>query len=171
SALGALYKVNADLTYEKMDEPFNIPNGIAWNKKNTIMYVVDSVMKKIFRYDFNLENGTLGNRTVLIDTTDEQGLPDGLTIDDDDNLWVAFWQGQSVLRYDTKTGKVLLRIRVPTVIPTSCCFGGDDLNTLYITSSRQYDTSENIQNFPYSGGLFSVDLGIKGSPTQIFKES
>src|SRR5690606_12159181 len=84
SAVGALYKVNSDLTYEKMDEPFNIPNGIAWNKKNTVMYVVDSVMKKIFRYDFNLENGTLGNRTVLIDTVDEEGLPDGLTIDDDD---------------------------------------------------------------------------------------
>ncbi len=171
SAVGALYRVNADLTYQKMDEPFIIPNGIAWNKNNTVMYVVDSVMKKIFRYDFNLGKGTLGKRTVLIDTADEQGLPDGLTIDVDDNLWVAFWQGQSVLKYDTKTGKVLARISVPTVIPTSCCFGGDDLSTLYITSSRKYDTIENIQNFPYSGGLFSFKPGVKGLPGQVFKES
>ncbi|PXX30580.1 SMP-30/gluconolactonase/LRE family protein [Arenibacter sp. ARW7G5Y1] len=169
--VGALYKVNADLTYQKMDEPFIIPNGIAWNKENTVMYVVDSMMKKIFSYDFNLENGTISNKTVFIDTSNERGLPDGMTIDADGNLWVAFWQGQSILCYETKSGKVLKRIIVPTVIPSSCCFGDEDLGTLYITSSRRYDTVENIENFPFAGGLFSFKPGVKGLPTQIFNES
>ena len=168
---GALYKVNADLTYEKMDDPFIVPNGIAWNKNNTAMYVVDSMTKKIFRYNFNLEKGTINNKKVLIDTADEQGFPDGMAIDEYDNLWVAFWQGQTVLQYDTKTGKVLSRITTPTVIPSSCCFGDKDLSTLYITSSRKYDTEENIEKFPNAGGLFSFKPGIKGMPAQFFNES
>lgn len=169
--VGALYKVNANLSYEKMDEPFIIPNGIAWNKKNTAMYVVDSMMKKIFRYDFDVEKGDISNKTVLIDTVTEMGLPDGMAIDEDDNLWVAFWQGQSVLQYDTNTGKVLARIKVPVFIPSSCCFGDEDLGTLYITSSRKYDTAGNIEKFPHAGGLFSIKPGVKGMPTQFFNES
>jgi sugar lactone lactonase YvrE len=168
---GALYRVNADLTYEKMDDPFIVPNGIAWNKNNTAMYVVDSMTKKIFRYNFNLEKGTISNKKVLIDTADEQGFPDGMAIDEYDNLWVAFWQGQMVIQYDTKTGKVLSRITTPTVIPSSCCFGDKDLSTLYITSSRKYDTEENIEKFPNAGGLFSFKPGIKGMPAQFFNES
>lgn len=168
---GALYKVNSDLTYEKMDEPYTIPNGIAWNKNNTAMYVVDSIMKKIFWYDFNLTKGTISNKRVLIDTVDEQGLPDGMTIDENDNLWVAFWQGQCVVQYDTKSGKVLSRINTPAVIASSCCFGDKNLTTLYVTSSRKYDTVENIKKFPNAGGLFSVQPGVKGLPTQFFNES
>jgi sugar lactone lactonase YvrE len=169
--VGALYKVNADLTYEKMDEPFIIPNGIAWNKENTVMYVVDSMMKKIFRYDFDLEKGAIRNKAILIDTSAEQGFPDGMAIDEEDNLWVAFWQGQSVLQYDTRTGQVLTHIDVPAFIPSSCCFGGKDLRTLYITSSRKYDTAENIRKFPLAGGLFRFHPGVKGMPTVFFKES
>lgn len=169
--VGALYKVNANLIYEKMDQPFIIPNGIAWNKKNTAMYVVDSMMKKIFRYDFNLEKGAISNKTVLVDTATEMGLPDGMAIDEDDNLWVAFWQGQSVMQYDTNTGKLLGRINVPAFIPSSCCFGDEDMSTLYITSSRKYDTAENIEKFPQAGGLFSIRPGVKGTPTQFFNES
>lgn len=171
SAAGSLYKVNGDLTYEIMDGPFIIPNGIAWNKKNTAMYLVDSMMKKIFRYDFDLDNGAISNRTDLIDTSDEAGLPDGMAIDEEDNLWVAFWQGQSVLQYDTNSGKILNRIKTPAVIPSSCCFGGQDLGTLYITSSRKYDSEENINQFPMSGGLFSIRPGVKGMPTSFFHES
>ncbi len=169
--VGALYKVNPNLSYEKMDEPFIIPNGIAWNKKNTAMYVVDSMMKKIFRYDFDVEKGAISNKALLIDTATELGLPDGMAIDEDDNLWVAFWQGQFVLQYDTNTGKVLARINVPAFIPSSCCFGDEDLSTLYITSSRKYDTAENIERFPHAGGLFSIKPGVKGMPTQFFNES
>jgi len=171
TTVGALYKVNADLTYEKMDEPFIIPNGIAWNKTNTAMYVVDSMMKKIFRYDFDLEKGAISNKTILIDTSAEKGLPDGMAIDEEDNLWVAFWQGQSVLQYDTQTGKVLTRLNTPANIPSSCCFGGDDLRTLFITSSRKYDSEENIKKFPLAGGLFSIQPGVKGMPTLFFNES
>ena len=171
TAAGALYKVNADLTYEKMDEPFIIPNGIAWNKKNTAMFVVDSMTKEIFRYDFDLEKGTIRNKRVLIDTSSVMGWPDGMAIDEEDHLWVAFWQGQSVVRYDSNTGEVLTCIYVPAFIPSSCCFGGKDLRTLYITSSRRYDTAENIEKFPQAGGLFSCQPGVRGMPAAFFNES
>lgn len=167
---GAIYKIHHDLSYEKMDGPYIIPNGIAWNANNTEMYVVDSMMKTVFRYYFNLENGTVHNKAPMIDTSAEKGLPDGMTIDADDNLWIAFWQGQSVVQYNSKTGKVMKRIFVPAFIPCSCCFGGDRLDTLYITSSRKYDTDDNIAEFPESGGLFSYHPGVKGVPMDYFNE-
>ncbi|MCO5234987.1 MAG: SMP-30/gluconolactonase/LRE family protein [Chitinophagaceae bacterium] len=168
---GALYRINADLGYEKMDEPFIIPNGIAWNRKSTRMFIVDSQMKKIFCYDFDLNKGSIKNKQVLIDTSSEPGLPDGMTIDENDNLWVACWQGQTVCCYDTLTGALLTRIRTPAMIPSSCCFGGDDLSTLFITSSRKYDNEENIKRFPFSGGLFSVKPGVRGVQGSFFIES
>lgn len=131
---------------------------------------MDSMMKMIFRYDFNLENGTVHNKVPMIDTSAEKGLPDGMTIDADDNLWVAFWQGQSVLQYNPKTGRVMNRIAVPAVIPSSCCFGGGGLHNLFITSSRKYDTDENITRFPESGGLFSYRPRVKGVPMNYFNE-
>ena len=167
---GALYKINADLSYEKMDVAFTLPNGIAWDKRNKKMFVVDSMMKKIFCYDFDLEKGVISNKSILIDTAGEKGLPDGMAIDEEDNLWVAFWQGGCVVRYETKTGKVLKRIKTPADIPSSCCFGGEELDTLFITSSRKYDTIENIRKFPMSGGLFTVKPGVKGMITNFFNE-
>lgn len=171
SGEGALYKVNADLSYEKMDEAFTLPNGIAWDKRDEKMYVVDSVMQKIFCYDFDLEKGLISNKSILIDTTGEKGLPDGMTIDEEDNLWVAFWQSQSVVQYETKTGRVLSRIVIPADIPSSCCFGGTDLDTLFITTSRKYDTIENIEKFPLSGGVFTVKPGVRGLVTNFFNEA
>lgn len=168
---GALYKVDADLVYQKMDEHFIIPNGMAWNKSNTEMYIVDSRMKKIFCYDFDADEGRISNKRTWIDTSAEKGMPDGMTIDENDNVWVAFWEGQSVCCFDAKTGAVLTRINIPAMIPGSCCFGGDDLATLFITSSRKYDTAENIQKFPFSGALFSVRPGGRGLPASCFNES
>jgi len=167
---GALYKINADLSYEKMDVAFTLPNGIAWDKQNKKMFVVDSMMKKIFCYDFDLEKGAISNKSILIDTAGEKGLPDGMAIDEEDNLWVAFWQGGCVARYETKTGKVLKRINTPADIPSSCCFGGEELDTLFITTSRKYDTTENIRKFPMSGGIFTVKPGVKGMITNFFNE-
>ncbi len=168
---GALYRINTDLSFQKMDEPFIIPNGMAWNKNNTRMFMVDSQMRKIFSYDFDIEKGSIKNKQVLIDTSSEPGMPDGMTIDENDNLWVACWQGQTVCCYDTLTGALLNRIRTPAMIPSSCCFGGDDLSTLYITSSRKYDNEENIKRFPFSGGLFSVKPGVRGVQGSFFIES
>lgn len=168
---GALYRVDADLTYKKMDEHFVIPNGMAWNKNNTKMYIVDSSMKKIFCYDFDLDRGSIYNKKTWVDTSAEKGMPDGMTIDENDNLWVSFWKGQSVCCFDGKTGAVLTRICIPAMIPSSCCFGGDDLATLFITSSRKYDTAENKQKFPFSGALFSVCPGVRGMPASFFNET
>ena len=135
------------------------------------MFVVDSMTKEIFRYDFDLEKGTIRSKRVLIDTSSVMGWPDGMAIDEEDHLWVAFWQGQSVVRYDSNTGEVLTCIYVPAFIPSSCCFGGKDLRTLYITSSRRYDTAENIEKFPQAGGLFSCQPGVRGMPAAFFNES
>jgi sugar lactone lactonase YvrE len=167
---GALYQVESGLKYQMMDEPYTIPNGIAWNSANTEMYVVDSYTKHVYRYDFNLEDGSIANRKVLIDTSSQEGSPDGMCIDQEDNLWIAFWQGQCLIQYNL-SGEIISKIVLPVHIPTSCCFGGDDLSTLFITSSRAYDSPENISKFPLSGGLFAIRTEIAGAPVPLFKQS
>jgi sugar lactone lactonase YvrE len=170
SGAGALYKIEAGLRYTKMEEGYTIPNGIAWNKNNTEMYVVDSAEKKVFKYAFDLEAGTIGQKQVLIDTSSLEGLPDGMTIDEEDRLWIAFWEGGSLIQFDSATGYTIRKVNVPANIPTSCCFGGKDLDLLYITSSRRYDSPKKILEFPFAGGLFAVKTGCKGLLPNFYKE-
>lgn len=167
---GNLYKINPDLSSEIMDNNFTIPNGIAWNKDNSKMYMVDSALRVIYQYDFNLQNGKISNKKILIETDPALGLPDGMSIDTDGNLWIAFWKGKCIGCVDSHTGKLLKKIKTPCAVPTSCCFGGENLSTLFITSSRKYDTKNNIKKNPSSGGLFFLDTNVNGYKANFFKE-
>lgn len=167
---GSLYKVEADFVITKMDEGFTIPNGLAWNRQNTAMFMVDSAQQKVFRYRFDANSGEIWDKQVLINTTAEKGLPDGMAIDENDNLWIAFWEGDCVIQYSSHTGEKLQTVPMPVHIPTSCCFGGAAFDTLFVTSSRRYDSTFNEATTSLAGGLFSIQPGCKGFAPNFFKE-
>ena len=93
-----------------------------------------------------------------------------MCIDEEDMLWVAHWGGNCVRRWNPFTGKAIDKIDVPAPHVTSCCFGGENLKTLYITTARSGLSQQQHKDFPLSGGLFSIDLNIKGTPINYFKE-
>jgi len=149
-----------------------IANGIAWTKNRKIVFYVDSLTHRLDNYDFNAEKGTFSNRKTVATFKDEDGLCDGITIDSEDCVWIAHWDGGKVTRYDGN-GKLLLTIKLPTKRVTSVAFGGPKLNDLYITTaSIGIDRTKDklagslfvVRNTPFTGvfpNLFSYQAKSK----------
>jgi sugar lactone lactonase YvrE/DNA-binding IclR family transcriptional regulator len=165
---GSLYRVDPDGRWKKMDGGFTVSNGLGWSPDNRVMYFTDSFRRTIYAYDFDLRRGTIDNRSALIVLDRSDGTPDGLTVDEEGCLWVAVWDAWRVSRY-SPDGKELLRIRMPVPRPTSCCFGGSTLETLYVTSASVRLSEELLAAAPLSGSLFAVSVpGVRGLPEATF---
>lgn len=115
-----------------LQENTKIANGMAWSSDEKYFYFADSLEHGVFRYDYNPEDGSIANRTMLF--TVENGVPDGMCIDEDDNLWLAVWGGNRIEKHDGTTGELLAIVEVDAK-QTSSCFFTDDGKKLLITSA------------------------------------
>lgn len=125
-----------------------LANGMAWNKASNKFYFSDSGEHKVFIYDYDVDTGNISNRKVLYTVTD--GVPDGMCIDRDDNIWLAVWGGSRIDHIDGRTGEKLSEISVPAVQVSSCCFYNS--NKLFITTAGDGLSGE------YDGCLFTCDV-------------
>ncbi|MGF6727664.1 sugar lactone lactonase YvrE/DNA-binding IclR family transcriptional regulator [Paraburkholderia sp. GAS41] len=165
---GNLFRVDADGSWKKMDTGFTVSNGLGWSPDNRTMYFTDSHRKTVYQYDFDLINGMIANRRPLITLDSSAGSPDGMTVDADGCLWVAMWDDWCVVRFDPE-GREMTRIRMPVPRPTSCCFGGQNLDILYVTSARVRLAEDLLNSAPLSGSLFAVNInGVRGLPETTF---
>lgn len=165
---GNLFRVDANGAWRKMDTGFTVPNGLGWSPDNTRMYFTDSFRKTIYTYDFDLLSGSIGNRRPFASFGADDGKPDGLTVDEDGCLWVALWDAWHIVRLSPE-GREMQRIRMPVPRPTSCCFGGSGLETLYVTSASVRMSEEALAAAPLSGSLFALDIpGVRGLPETAF---
>jgi len=142
-------------------------NGLAWSLDGRTMFHADTTSHRIDCYDFDVATGEHSNRrTILTFPTDKTapdygGRPDGATIDSEGMYWVAMFEGGRVLRI-SPAGEILREIKLPVRCPTSVCFGGPDLRTLYITSASQGRSNEEIAQYPHTGKVLSVRLDVAG---------
>ena len=142
-------------------------NGICWNADATKMFYIDTPTRNIRAYDYDLESSTISNARVVVDTAAHgyNSSPDGMTIDADGMLWVAFCHGACVVRFDPQTDKELQRVDLPCIETTACAFGGENLDRLFVTTGIKADLDE-----PDAGKVFVIDgLGVKGVPAFAFK--
>ena len=166
---GALYCLDQNLQVRKVLDGVGISNGLAWDKENKTMFYIDSVTKQVAAFDYDLESGSIRNKRTVVTIPEGEGIPDGMTIDDEGMLWVAQWEGARVSRWNPATGQRLDSIALPASKVTSVVFGGKHLDELYITTARVGLSEEELEKQPHAGGLFRVKLGIKGSPTYRFE--
>ena len=143
-----------------------IPNGLDWSVDGSRMYFVDSKEPVVSVFDFDAETGGLANSRPFIRTTvtpgwPPSGVPDGLTVDRDDCVWVALWGGGCVLRFDPN-GTPIGGVEVPVSRVSSCAFGGPDLDELYITTAWEDATADELDLQPHAGGIFRVRPGVRG---------
>lgn len=165
---GSLYRFSEDTGIEKVRDGVTISNGIGWSGDDRTMFYVDSGAATIEAFAFDAGRGTLGERRLVaqLDAARE-GVPDGLCIDAEDNLWVAIWGGHEVRRY-SPAGELLERVRVPVAQPASCALGGANGTTLYITTARDGRSPDELAAEPDSGRLFCCDVGVAGRPLNRF---
>jgi sugar lactone lactonase YvrE len=164
----ALYCMNKDYNLQVMQTGITNSNGILWSPDQKTMYYIDTPTCKVMAYDFNNNTGQITNPQTAISIPTQIGRPDGATIDSDGMVWIAMWGGYSVTRWNPKTGELILTIEVPSKNITSCAFGGENLDTLYITSAKGQATNSDLIDYPNSGGLFAIKPGATGIKTNIF---
>ena len=149
------------------DVGFAISNGPAFSLNGKIMYFNDSLGRTTFAYDISAGDPYPRNRRVLIGYSEEEGLPDGLTVDAEDCLWVAHWGGSRITRF-SNSGERLQVISVPAPQVTTVGFGDADMKSLYVTSARDGLSTKALEKHPQSGDLFMVKLDVGGVPEQLF---
>lgn len=164
---GSLYRLDPDLSTHRLDSGFICSNGMGWSPDDRTMYFTDSLVRTIWAYDFDSSTGKLADRRVFAKLSDDDGLPDGLTVDSDGFVWSAIWDGWRVIRY-TPDGVIDQELRLPVQRPTSCTFGGPDLQTLYVTSASTELAGHVLKKGPLAGALFSVRTEVAGLPTVPF---
>lgn len=159
---GALYRLDTDSTIHRMIENVSISNGIVWSLDSTKMYYIDTPSRKVVVYDYSNTLGEIKNKHTAVDIPEDMGSPDGMTIDSEGNLWIALWGGSAVGCWNPVSGELLQSIDVPAKNVTSCAFGDEDLQTLYITTARISTSKEDLDEYPFSGGVFKTRPGVKG---------
>ena len=167
---GTLYRLDRDGSLHAMVERLTISNGMAWSPDDRSLYFIDTMAGGVDVFDFDAATGAVVNRRRLFDVREEMGFPDGMTIDAEGHLWIAFWDGGAVRRF-SPDGSLEVEVRVPCDRPTSCAFGGDDLATLFITSARDELNEEELSRQPLAGGVFSVRPGVAGERASRFAGS
>ncbi|WLD92848.1 SMP-30/gluconolactonase/LRE family protein [Alkalihalobacillus sp. AL-G] len=159
---GALYLLDTDLRVSKMIDNVGTSNGLAWSPDHKHMYFIDTPTKQVVQYNFDLISGGIDQPKIAIQFPANVGLPDGMTIDQDGMLWIAHWGGSGISRWNPSTGKQLDFISIPAINVTSCIFGGEELNELYITTARIGTTDEELNRYPNAGGIFKLKTNVKG---------
>ena len=159
--VGVLYRLDPDSSIHIMETGLIVPNGIGWSPDNTVMYFTDSPKHIIYAYNFDQVTGDIERRRTFVYTPEEQGVPDGLTVDSEGYVWSAYWGGAKVIRYDP-AGKVERVVNVPALQPSSCVFGGKALNELYITSAQAGLSDKQKKAYPLSGDVFRLKTTIRG---------
>jgi sugar lactone lactonase YvrE len=165
AASGTLYCFDERMDWTAVDQGYRVTNGPAFSPSGDRMYHNDSARR--VTYVFDLEAGNAVNRRTLLQFGDGEGFPDGMTVDSEGCLWIAFWDGGCVRRYSDE-GEWLETVDMPVSRPTSCAFGGPDFDRLYITSASRDLDSEALAMQPKAGGLFMLVAGVRGLPERPF---
>lgn len=165
---GTLYCVLADGSVTTKLQQVTISNGIVWSADKKYMYYNDTPTGKIARYRYDAKTGDIVFDGIAVTLPPGSGGPDGMTIDSEDNLWVAQWGGYGVYCYNPHTGELIAKVQVPAPNVASCAFGGKDLNTLYITTARAGMSAEQLDKYPLSGSVFYCKPNAKGVEVNFF---
>ena len=166
SAQGSLYRLDPDLSLTRVDEGYSVTNGPAFSPDGRTMYHNDSGRQVTYAFDLD-EAGNASNRRVFARYGPGDGYPDGMTVDGEGCLWIAFWDGWCVRRLSPE-GEIVQVLRAPVARPTSCVFGGAHMDILYITSARRGLDAQALSAQPQAGGLFSSMTEVKGIPETPF---
>ncbi|MFD5317806.1 SMP-30/gluconolactonase/LRE family protein [Streptomyces sp. NPDC127098] len=160
---GSLVRVAPDGAATVLLPEVTVSNGTGWSPDGSLVYYVDTPTRRVDVLTVT-EDGGGRDRRPLVDTSEFAGYPDGLTVDAEGCVWVAFWDGRAVLRF-TPEGKLDRVVEVPASRPTACAFGGRDLTDLYITTAS-VGTDPGAE--PLAGSVLVLPGAGRGLPQPAF---
>lgn len=168
---GQYYKLNPAMEIERIGLPeVLVTNTMEFSPDGETFFTCDSAEQMILAFDHDLGTGALSNRRVFASTLEAGCYPDGSALDVDGYLWSAQWAGSRLVRY-APDGAIDQVVKLPISRPSSCAFGGENLQTLYITSARDGLSDAALDRQPMAGSLFAIDVKTPGLPVQEFGKS
>jgi sugar lactone lactonase YvrE len=160
---GSLYSFDGN-SITKLLGSITISNGMTWSPDGKSFYYIDTPTREVRVFDYELDTGSISNSRVAVSVPDSLGWPDGMTSDVQGNLWIAMWGGAQITKWNPGTGRLLEQIPVPVIQPSSCAFGGKNMNELFITSARKDLDEAALRRYPLSGGVFRLETDVEGMP-------
>ena len=148
-----LYLIDLDGSTRVVGEDVRLTNGLGFSPDGKTLYHSDSLRRAVCCYSVEAD-GSLGPKQTFVTT--EKGVPDGLVVSEDGAVWVALAGGGKGVAVFNADGSQREHIEIPHPMCTSVCFGGDDLQDLYIVSG-----SEGLEG-DRSGGVFKVRTEVAG---------
>ena len=159
--IGSLYSVEGDGSVRRLLDALSIANGMAWSEDGAHLYYIDSPLRRVDAFDYDLATGAISGRRPHLTFDDRVAKPDGMSIDAEGGLWIAFWDAAEIRRYGPDR-ELDVVVHVPATQVTSCAFGGLDLRDLYITTATSGLSAEALAQQPHAGGLFHVRAPVPG---------
>lgn len=160
----SLYELNPELGVKEVLGGVTNSNGVAWSPDGSRVYYIDTPRREVWGFDYDAATGEWSQQAVVVDTKHIESSPDGMVMDAEGKVWIAFCHGGCVARFDVETGEELQRVEIPCVETTACTWGGENLDELYITTGVHKSIVEED-----AGRLFVVKgLGVKGLPANGF---
>ncbi len=159
---GRLHRLEHDGTTTVLLDGLTLSNGIDFTDDGHTMYLIDSPTRSVQAFAY----GDTLTRLDFLAATDGDELPDGLCLDADEHLWVAYFEGRRLVRY-TPGGRIDHVVELPVSQVTSCCFGDTTLDTLYISTARENFSAQRRVAEPTAGGLFRARTGHRGRRSPI----
>lgn len=159
-ASGQLFRVDTLSRWAAVESSYRVTNGPAFSPDGTLLYHADSALGRIYRLALD-DRGRILSRDIFAQFAQDEGYPDGMTVDARGNLWVAFWDGWCLRRLSPQ-GDCLETLEIPVQRPTSCTFAGPGLDTLVITSARTGIPESDLAKQPLAGALFVTTPAVGG---------
>ena len=169
--LGRLYSMEHDRSIRILDEGYHLSNGIGFTPDDTVMYVTDSPERVIYAFDYDIETGNVSNKRDFINIPKTEGIPDGMTVDANGDIWSAMWYGSCIMHYDDK-GNIIEKIVTGEPQTSSLVFGGKDLTDVLVTSSGEWAKHAcapirydyDALTSAVGGKVMMYNFGVKGRP-------
>ena len=164
----SLYCLDLDGTVRTLLDGLTVSNGLGWSPDGGTLYLADSGPGLLWTCSYDVGTGTPGPRRVLLEFADDDGVADGLTVDDDGCLWTALWGAGQVRRY-SPDGELLAVVEVPVAQTSACCFAGPGRDLLVVTTSTEGMSDEDLAAQPDAGRLFTVRPGVTGPAASSYR--
>jgi len=158
--LGRLYRLDTDGTLTQLLDGIGTSNGMGFTPDRKQMYYTDSPKFELYRFDYEQATGALTNQRVFVKSPENEGFPDGMTVDAEGYVWSARWDGGCLVRF-APDGTEERRIQFPAKKVSSVVFGGEDYIDIYVTTAGG---DKKATDGPGAGALFRLNLGIRGVP-------
>lgn len=164
---GYLFSLDVDGSLHIVDDGLHLGNGMGFSPNGANFYLVDSIVRKIYKFDYEIASGNISNKKIIIEFDRDLGIPDGMTVDCEGFLWVAMFFGGKIIRLDPD-GKIEREILLPFQQPTSITFGGKEMNELFITSAalnwetKNFSPMNHDYRLPKGGSLYMIRTPVQG---------